>query len=140
MTHQEKLEAIRQKCIEANPEIAWSKPGCRMVLRGDAWWEHAIQVEDRLLFNETTRKLEKLGIGRNWKIIGRPIRLADVLLVLMKLLRDGQSASKVKDDLYRLAHLWNCFEDDLTKQSPETIDFLFTLLQPEGTTRDTVIA
>jgi hypothetical protein len=34
--------------------------------------------------------------------------------------------------------IWSLREDDLTKQNPETIGFLFNLLQPEGETNKNV--
>ena len=56
------------------------------------------------------------------------LRLTDVLLALMKFAWNGMGVSRVKDDLYNLAHLWNCLDDNLNHQSDGTKQFLIDLL------------
>jgi hypothetical protein len=96
----EKLEAIRRKCIEANPEI---------------------EIID-----------SRIGLRQ---IIGRPIRLADVLLAINNPNAVGllTGVSGVNDDYsgnleYEDEPLWNLRADDLNSQSEETIEFLVGLL------------
>jgi hypothetical protein len=84
-----KLETIRQKCIEANPDLQY--------------------------------RLEHLIASDTFEV--GPIRLADVLLAMHS--RDSGWTPK---EVMRLLSLWNLREDDLTKQSPETIQFLASLL------------
>jgi hypothetical protein len=111
----EKLELIRQKCIEANPEIA-IPCGCP---KGGMYWDG--------------QACEKCG-GTEYK--SRPIRLADVLLAIPT---DGIEWSMKKDRVGLRQSLgfkkeptdwvhWNLRKDDLNKQSEETIDFLAGLL------------
>lgn len=122
------IEAIRAKCIEANPEIVerdalWCpKHG---FLSGEAAVDHrrncAEQIEDRREF--------------------RPIRLSDVLLAMkqkeslhgnarIKLhidgtfwLLDGKIGTRVDAEAQ-----WNLRTDDLEAQSDETIAFISSLL------------
>lgn len=67
-------------------------------------------------------------------IIGRPIHLADVLLTNgIELLVMGTGQLFTKNDIGRLVAsgvFWNLREDDLSKQSPECLSFLTTLLDP----------
>lgn len=93
----EKLEAIRQACIAANPGIV-----------------------------SIRRKKQQRTIGEVCDD-DPPIHLADVLLAIMKAV-DGRKSSEVQRIFYRLAHLWNCYADDLTQQSVETIEFLYGLV------------
>jgi hypothetical protein len=98
MTHQEKLEAIRQKCLEEMP--------CT---------KHPKAVECTC------------------DLPSRPIRLADVLLAMnIGEFTTTDEIEKESSEVHTLVLLWNLREDDLTKQSPETIDFLTDLLTPKG--------
>lgn len=83
-----KLEVIRQKCIEANPSI-----------------EHRDQPAD---YYASRRPIK--------------IRLADVLLAMFEV--ENWRNKWVNKIVAR----WKLTEDDLTKQEPETITFLYDLL------------
>jgi hypothetical protein len=110
-----KLQVIREKCIEANPEIKsdlMECPECRLAV-----------------FWDGSRVLKQ-----------RPIRLADVLLAIGNML----IVVDAEGNFYRLkmmlnwkvpritkdSHLgkWNLRADDLSQQSPETVDFIYSLL------------
>jgi hypothetical protein len=93
LSPQAKLEAVRQKCVEANPEIA----------RGE--WDHDI---DR------------------W--IARDIRLADVLQAYEQDFPKDYSWHSEDDVLARIVTHYDLRSDSLDAQSPETIDFLHSLL------------
>jgi hypothetical protein len=104
----DKLETIREKCIEANPEI-------HRVF--DNWASTHDRDEEQFTHEE------------------RPIRLADVLLAM-----EGEPYFIGTDGCWQrwddnlgliscaMQNSWNLHEDDLTKQSPETVDFLYALL------------
>lgn len=111
-TREERLAAIRQKCIEANPNI--TKEGVAVTFTGN--------------------------VATDAKLVSRPIRLADVLLAIEaehKFNSNPEPAIAAKIDLvtnvYRQGVLlheryWNLRADDLEQQSDETIAFLHSLL------------
>lgn len=55
--------------------------------------------------------------------LGRPVRLADVVLVLMQK-KDGALIGEMKNIMMQLAYLWDCFHDDLTLQSEECVRYI----------------
>jgi len=112
----EKLELIRQKCIEANPEIL-----------------------------ETLSLSENAEIIHT-RTISRPIRLADVLLairekdVVISAFQSDEGACFGKvvdgntnyDDRFEVdwsLAFWNLRKDDLNEQSQETISFIASLFE-----------
>jgi hypothetical protein len=112
MTIEEKIQAIRQMCIEANPEILTKHLNCQNCFRLHGFCRCVVSAF----------------------ITDRPIRLADVLLAmsdprLIITSHKGEFRFEGQESAY-----WNLREDDLTKQSPDTLDFLFTLLRPAGET------
>lgn len=110
MTQQEQIEEIRQKCIEANPEIVELKFGCRVEVIFDkaeiANPNSFTREEMRLKANHRIDELDgfykgvcigdcvigqgvyvkndliTMGKPEWFKIIGRSIRLADILLAI----------------------------------------------------------
>lgn len=80
------------------------------------------------LIGESTREIEK------WVILGRPIRLADVLLAVKNNPR-GLSYQILLDVLLadggdlKTKPLWNLRQDDLSLQSEETINFFAAMLR-----------
>jgi len=67
------------------------------------------------------------------EIIGRPIRLADVLLAIGKQKGHHKMSEGYNAGCFTLTaswekESWNLKENDLTKQSPETIDFIHKLI------------
>ena len=125
MTHKENLEAVRRACIKANPEIVEPKFGCCLALKGDAWWENGVMIRGQKIFNVTTGKIESRT--SNWEILGRPIRLADVVLVYSDV--EEQKDEDVIDLVLSISrHGWNLRKDSLEDQSEETVAFLAGLL------------
>lgn len=145
------LDLIRQKCIEANPEIMELKFGCT-VLHNDG--ETLLVVR----WNTSNDSLDTVAIGTaspfesynlypsEYTVLGRPIRLADCLLAIHEAIIDGQEVEKntrmnldvntsglftgnffdwENDQVY----FWNLRLDDLTQQSENTITFLADLLK-----------
>lgn len=100
------LTRIRAKCIEANPRV------CSNCQWRETEGEHAL-----------TR------IGRTYckKFAPRTIHLADVLLAI-KMFSTKTRARRETDVLRLCCDKWNLHEDDLEKQSPETLQFLGEIL------------
>lgn len=137
-THKEKIAAIRAKCIEANPSILDLVFGCEINVSNDLGEyvgeflnAHYIQFK-KYPVPQILNKNE----CPNFEIIGRPIRLADVLSAIKQgtsyaVDARGEFVKFENDDDYEdLGVKWNLRNDDLTKQSPETINFIYNLLLP----------
>lgn len=85
------IQNIREKCVLANPEIVALKFGCKVenFLKGTAiiLKVHKYQGESDC-YDVAYYKLPELIVERtpfnNWKILGRDITLADVLLAVEK--------------------------------------------------------
>jgi hypothetical protein len=125
MTYAEKIKAIREKCIEVNPEI------------------------DKDI-NECSECRRDVVVGGVRVVKDRPIRLADVLVAIEKS-KGQERMTKQKEHIvldtngdfvsgghytktgYIRYATWNLRADDLTEQSPECIDFLYNLLPVEDT-------
>jgi hypothetical protein len=167
MTNQDQVNFIRQKCVEANPEIVVLKFGCEVIGNiGMAEYlndpfivigltsvckkhkkyhvncgaeENGCAVSDGIVvkwgseedgWGEHTLKESESG-----KIIGRPIRLADIFVTVVK--KNGAkfgNLGKTFDALVEaqfvdVARTWRLNLDDLQTQSEETINFLYELLQ-----------
>lgn len=136
MEKQEKTEEIRKWCIEANSEIGELSFGCHVIVSGiredNPGCEKDIVVDSRL-------KDGCVGLGyfglvsvECLEIIGRPVRLADVLYAISKIdLRFfdhchltllGTMCLKTGEDIY-----WNLLKDNIEEQSEETLDFLISI-------------
>lgn len=144
MITEQKLQAIRRKCVEANPEIMELRDGCIVQYeyvhggvsmqgaffgrmfgseKDDQW---GLRVKNCVMPIPNKTHFEKTAIR-----LGRPVRLADVLL--------AWKASRPTDVRYwhsnasgcdqdGIISSWDLRNDSLNDQSPETIDFLFRLL------------
>lgn len=152
----EQLAAIRQKCIEANPEIVELKFGCALlrpssgrpykVIEDMTWgantkevWINSVPFGSMSLPLRVNKEEALRGIpddnGEVWRIIGRPIRLADVLLAMgMRRPMRGMiycTSDGVLIDFENRKEsgaVWNLRADDLDQQSDETISFIHSLL------------
>lgn len=147
MTKEQNIETIRQACIKANPEIVELKFGCRIE---DFMYGQAVIVGIEKYKGESDcyyqfydkipePKLNLSPQNFNWTIIGRPIRLADVLLVIPEnhslsigILGYFENWILVEGDTYKLKHFkgikWNLLKDSLEEQSEETLTFISNLL------------
>ena len=163
MTREEKIEVIRKACIEVNPEIVELKFGCEVQVDfGD--WEHGIILSDCVICPKHKKKVREdcyndcdlqdahwIMYGNEedgfWddatedtkikEVLGRPIRLADVLLAIGKAQIELiasvptiylEQACLRTDDAIRF---WNLRTNDLSQQSDECINFLYSLLIPK---------
>jgi hypothetical protein len=133
-----KLKIIREKCVVANPEIVELKPGCEVMVgdKNPKPLRHTIyEVNlEGIYFAYLNRPFpadleandfydcEFAGETKGVQILGRPIRLADVLLTL------HQFRGSFNHDIDMVERSrWNLRADDLEKQSEETINFLAVL-------------
>jgi hypothetical protein len=154
-----KYQELKKKIQEANPEIMKIKFGCKLKLHWISGWSEETVIE--ALGDDDTDDLDKMVTliddagnveeGKdlsqlNFEIIGRPIRLADVLLALEKLNGDsigidaegffvsrkwdegiGLSSKWNEQGTHRM-YRWNLKDDNLDNQSNECKEFLMSIL------------
>lgn len=141
LTHEARIHLIREKSIAANPEIVEEKLGCRIWQDGKVY-VLAIPVEEQGEIEPMGKDSEGEDIWYmpGTRVLGRPIRLADVLLVIGSRGVDAMPDVLVSDTGLIVTHNadrklnnkglhWNLRADDLEKQSEETINFLYELLK-----------
>lgn len=140
------LQTVREAVIKAVPEIVSLQFGCAIEHSDERATIIRLYENHPFMFSAVIARTD--GYPKNADglpkdevtVIGRPIRLADVLLAVGEAARevsyfvdsDGNFhewfAPKGRLDLRTIAH-WNLREDDLSKQSEETIEFLASLLK-----------
>ena len=150
------LEIIRKACVKANPSIMDLVFGCEIKLdnkknavlyyekggssfdgENTEYYEGALclyseEGEFLTYGDESEYKMPKIN---DIEILGRPIRLADVLLAVgFKTKKMNYFHSVDKEDHLCLGNWvdtvrWNLRKDSLTDQSPETINFLAEILK-----------
>lgn len=127
----DKLYKLRQVIQQAVPVIMELKLGCEV----NRHWDKKEIITGR--FNDTVALtvIDKdgwgylpfqvpLALSSDWKILGRPIRLADVIIVV----REKHGLYTELTD-YLLMN-WKMGDDNLDHQSEETITFLHSVLLP----------
>lgn len=135
MTLEEKIQAIREKCIAANPDEWKSTAICRAC--GSEIY--ASKGTGAIVFPWQCRKC-----GNYQEAKDRPIRLADLLLAiagsgliadasvqyrgLINIFPHPEAISKGFVFPEPTYFRWNALQDDLSKQSPETVEFIHSLL------------
>lgn len=147
MTH---LEQIRQACIKANSEIVELKFGCEFrYFEGLNRYGHrrtptvkylCLNTQDEIVAYLVSPANTRLEIKKDdiEEILGRPIRLADVLLAISKADENNHNKIWMKSDGRIVANFetkslksvvdWDLLKDDLTQQSETTIDFIHSIL------------
>lgn len=143
---QEKIETIKQACIKANPEIMELKMGCVVNSKtGDEFYDSE-EYKDRICLavglypkdswygksGQENLRISDSVILRHFEILGRPIRLADVLLAIANIdarLKLNRGANIIRIFGSETMLEWNLLKDSLTDQSLETIDFIYNLLK-----------
>lgn len=146
-TKENKIEAIRRACIEANESILALEFGCEVKRYNSIFtWIHISCMSDGLnlctYLNRETNVIhsvrETLEGVEKFEIIGRPIRLADVLVAIGDLSNEAvvlDTKGRITDiktatsNGFHGAVSWNLLLDDLTLQSEETITFIHSLLK-----------
>jgi len=142
---EEQLNQIRESCIKANPEIVELKFGCRFIDREST--QTLMYLSQSKSSGATYAYSETLGDDcyledfrfedpNKIEILGRPIRLADVLLALHNFVGGiecyPQSDSSLLIQSFnepKSSGKWNLSKDDLTLQSEEILSFLANLLK-----------
>lgn len=136
---EEQLQKIREKCIEANPEIMELKFGCRVEINADEYDTYFCTIIERDSWSNVKLQIperDDLWMATDLidKILGRPIRLADILRAIAEntgiharsLVFNGEA---IYFNSWGRDKLWNLREDNLTRQSEETIEFIYNLLK-----------
>lgn len=155
------LENIRNACIKASPEIMELKFGCEvMLLLGDYYGEigrvvypsgkctkHKLykncnedcDIKDAVSivtnWDDEPSEWLLLSNGKDYKVLGREIRLADVLLAIKSSPKcDTLWEYEVISDLIwgktnKQIEMWNLRKDSLSEQSEETLKFISDLLK-----------
>jgi hypothetical protein len=158
------LEIIRRACIKANPSILELKFGCEVerfvgeidtFVKLACWRDKNVAVFYRKSKNGKVDQLFNFEPTddeiQNWKILGRPIRLSDVLLALQKANKnisiqdygcfmwfgnpDKNDPCEIEgwNEIFGDKRItWDLKNDNLESQSEETIKFLANLLVMEG--------
>ena len=133
--NKEQIETIRQVCIKANPEIVELKFGCEVINNGISRFVTENRGNEIVTFSGGISFSNKIkAFMENFEIIGRPIRLADVLLAIKDIPVEkkinilGNDHMPQNSTLAHIVTFWKLDKDDLTIQSPETIAFIYELL------------
>ncbi len=166
MTRSENIAKIREACVKVNPEIMELKFGCVVQRECDCglvcksrvrYVQEGIEYGNGKSRGVTIDHMEDscMGVGvsimvrdlpsswnkETWgyEIIGRDIRLSDVLYALHKnygvshnmiisCLDSGRFYDNDEGHSYYLKNVWNLLKDRLEDQSDECISFLVDLL------------
>lgn len=158
---EKKLKLIREKCIEANPEIVELTFGCRVEIQDEGEnYEHGNPIHRDIVTRAWRNSKDSDGFFRldclnntynirdgDMEIIGRPIRLADVLLAMKKkrvslAIRECGCFMQYKyieddegSDWYQDSFLdgqkvsWNLKDNNLENQNEPTKNFIWGLLK-----------
>lgn len=119
------IEFIREKCIEANPEIV--EPAMRkgMLCLVSDHGERYVTSYDVAVAKSTVGDYEIL------QVLPRPIRLADVLLAIEKVKDQTQHGKCVMIlcNGWGEKERWDLRQDNLNDQDEPTIRFIYELLK-----------
>lgn len=143
MSKKEIIELIRQKCIKSNPDILKLEFGCK-TKHGIYCGEDTVQGEyffflpDMVGSEDQAFQCEDFSRGSD--IIGRDIRLADVLYAIdQEFLVDSSGRGweamcslvvpRFIEGVHQKKPQWNLLKDRLEDQSEECIDFIYNLLK-----------
>lgn len=137
------IKFIREVCIKANPEIVELKFGCQLFIQN--YYISVTFIVDKsgwVVTEKTQYPLEYLGSsgGENLinfgkehiqEIIGRSIRISDVLLAIGEANKPMtvNVLGYMKEWTHQKDATWDLKQDDLSLQSKETIEFLYELLK-----------
>jgi hypothetical protein len=138
MDHQNKLQKVREKIIEAVPEIMELKFGCRVsgiIAKYTSFPKEIIGTyigkvpNHELLIADEDNTLRYI-YPKDLKILGRDIRLADVLRTLRKIWVEDNLKKSWNDTMSLLILNYNLEKDNLGDQNEETISFLYFIFYP----------
>lgn len=135
----ENLQKIKEACIKVNPEIMELKFGCEGNYDGNPvkWLRYGMDFQN---VDGPNVHVWQMDNGTRYvtpdnnivEILGRPIRLADVLLATQWKFSNGMVDADILGSegvyLYDLLHDWNLKDDNLDHQPENTITFIASLL------------
>lgn len=128
----EQIAAIRAACIKANPEIEKEWSDCKVCSGVGFTAEHeGGQACYEGECNNCPVQVQCDPCMGSGKVLGRPIRLADVLLAIREIKRPiAQAMVNTWWDRQerKLLETYDLMHDNLTAQSDETLSFLAKLL------------
>lgn len=118
-------DKLKQVIKAANPKIMELKFGCE--LEGGFIYSWSNGPLAWIISKNGEGSQIQIPNIQDYKILGRPIRLADVLLALLA------SNNQIKDEdidklIWKMGLGWNLKDDNLDHQSDETKQFLINLL------------
>ncbi len=135
---QTNLEIIRQACIKANPEIIELKFGCQIIHNNTGKIITITNFDEKepyYGFSFVDGGIVPLfASGENKKeliIIGRPIRLSDIIFTLYKNKKAQYFGGMLDNNSIYFANRisWDLLHDDLNLQSEPTKKFIANLLK-----------
>lgn len=147
------LTEVREAIIKANPDIMKLEFGCRLLdethqsfgkadpitcLIADEWTKEEDEKPWIDHFREHSNRYTIAEIRKRFRILGRPIRLSDVLVAIQKVPYCAFLSVHLSDDRRKKSKIellsrgrqawWNLLKDDLSLQPEETINFLHSIL------------
>lgn len=130
MTKNEQLKEVREWVIKAVPDIVKLKFGCEVYMDlgnidGTSIIHTAYPEMDKFFTIDNGKSYPMSSIK---EILGRDIRLADVLLAVESL-NNVNVGFVLRNQWLEILELWTMETDSLDAQSPETISFLFNLIK-----------
>jgi hypothetical protein len=137
-TLEKQKEEIRAACIASNPEIVELKFGCDIrfaLTEGGGSLATVLFRYDGDYVTASYAKFHNNKAGmvsrhlNKIEIIGRPIRLSDVLLALKEYTDASDTGKRINTE--RIVKRWNLRTDDLEAQSSETLSFIHSLICPK---------
>lgn len=133
MTRQNLLSDIRAQCVKANPEILKLEFGCEVLVEDEVMVATHWNTSNDTLDVYAPKRAEALHhtfnlYPKEWEIIGREIRLADVLLAIDFGVQVYSDHARVDMKSANLLEAWNLSRDSLTDQSTPTLQFLHDVL------------
>lgn len=127
--------AVREAVIKAMPEVLELKFGCEILVETS---RAGIQKTTITNFMSAggfmTLNFGPILEGKITEILGRPIRLADVLLAIEHQINNISLNGPIFDraaeiPMADILNRWNLRKDSLEDQSEETIEFLYPILK-----------
>ncbi len=141
------IDKLKQAIQKANPEIMELKVGCKVGIANEPkpWAKQAMLVGHNpdnglMYFAESDGSIfYTRGLKKEYKILGRPITLADVLIAIEEEIKtQAESEHSENQANYYQQHIglaysfilekWNLQKDNLDDQTDETKKFLTDLL------------
>ena len=132
MNKEQQTIAAIQKAV---PDIMELKFGCKVIHQDCYYFVHNKQNENIIISEYHPTKCIDLRNCRNYKIIGRPITIQDILKTRTDLAIDGLGGMFVRNHCNKKGNLWEMefvghyeINKPFTEQSKETKDLIGDLI------------